>query len=74
MENVLGNTKFANTEHPRNSPIKNRRGTVNPEVIAPEACKEGKEGWVEMGSHRASRVMEWLAARGVRRGEPAELI
>lgn len=27
-----------------------------------------------MGTDRASRVMEWLAARGVRRGEPAELI
>lgn len=71
MENVLGNTKFANTEHPRNSPIKNRRGTVNPEVIYPE---EGKEGRVEMGNDRASRVMEWLMARGVKRGDPAELI
>lgn len=71
MENVLGNTKFANTKHPRNSPTKNKRGTANPEVIAPE---EGKEGKVQLGTDRASRVLEWLAARGVRRGDPAELI
>lgn len=27
-----------------------------------------------MGTDRASRVMEWLMARGVRRGDPAELV
>ncbi len=73
MENVLGNTKYANCSP---LPLKDKR-TPNPEVVLPEESKggkegkEGKEGWGGSGMERAGRVLEWLAARGVKRGDPA---